>query len=201
MDKGNETKQSEKTLYDVLKVPNDCSDKEIRNAYVQLSKQYHPDTSKGSSQDHTAHFLKISEAYQTLSKPKLRREYDELLKAASQSMRIIEVGKSAKTIIHRPWEIKPDYDPNPGPYYGINGMRRTTNFKVAAAIIFLGIAGGIFGFFSVRHSFAINQERLDEISAKASAHHQRIRTEVNNSTREENIRRFVERIQANQSDR
>ncbi|XP_011294139.2 dnaJ-like protein 60 [Musca domestica] len=198
MDKGNGAKTSE-TLYDVLKVSNDCSDKDIRNAYVQLSKQYHPDA-KGSSQDHTARFLKISEAYQTLSKPKLRREYDEILKA-SQNSRIIEVGKSARTIIHRPWEIKPDYDPNPGPYYGINGVRRTTNFKVAAAIIFLGIAGGIFGFFSVRQSFAINQKSLDEISAKASAHHQRIRTEVSNSTREENIRRFVERVTANQADR
>ncbi|XP_061391603.1 dnaJ-like protein 60 [Musca vetustissima] len=198
MDKAN---GGSETLYDVLKVRNDCSDKDIRNAYVQLSKQYHPDAKGGSSKDnkdHTAHFLKISEAYQTLSKPKLRREYDEILKA-SQNTRIIEVGKSTKTV--RPWEIKPDYDPNPGPYYGINGVRRTTNFKVAAAIIFLGIAGGIFGFFSVRHSFAINQERLDEISAKASAHHQRIRTEVNNSTREENIRRFVERVAADQSSR
>ncbi|XP_075148436.1 dnaJ-like-60 [Haematobia irritans] len=199
MAKDSSNGQSE-TLYDILKVRSDCSDKDIRNAYVQLSKKFHPDVrSGGKSNNETAHFLKISEAYQTLKTPRTRRQYDETLKA-SQNMRIIETGNSAKTILHRPWEIKPNYDPNPGPYYGINGMNRTTNSKVAAAIILLGIAGGIFGFFSVKHSFTLNQERLDEISAKASKHHQRIRAEAEKSTREENVRRFVERI-SNQADR
>lgn len=36
MDKGS---GSTETLYEVLKLRNDASDKEIRNAYVQLSKQ------------------------------------------------------------------------------------------------------------------------------------------------------------------
>ncbi|XP_013104202.1 dnaJ-like protein 60 [Stomoxys calcitrans] len=200
MDKAGGNSGQSETLYDILKVPSDCSDKEIRSAYVQLSKKFHPDVKGGGkTNDQHADFLKISEAYQTLRTPKTRREYDELLKA-SKNMRIIEMGNSAKTIYHRPWEIKPNYDPNPGPYYGINGFNRTTNSKVAAAIILLGIAGGIFGFFSVKHSFTLNQKRLDEVSAKASEHHQRIRAQVHNSTREENLRRLVERM-TNRNDR
>ncbi|XP_037828494.1 dnaJ-like protein 60 [Lucilia sericata] len=187
--------------YDILNVRSDCTDKEIKTAYVQLSKKFHPDV-KGVKTDpqQTAQFLKIAEAYQTLSKPKLRVEYDQNLQAV-QSMRVYETSSSAKTEFHRPWEIKPDYDPNPGPYYGIKGLNRTTNSRVALVLIVLGIFGGVFGIASVRQSFARNQKSLDEVSAKANEHHQKIRSDVEKYSKDEQLRRVIDRIAANQVER
>uniref|UniRef100_A0A0K8W7E4 DnaJ-like protein 60 n=1 Tax=Bactrocera latifrons TaxID=174628 RepID=A0A0K8W7E4_BACLA len=72
--------QNGETYYDILKVQKNCSNQEIRNAFVQLSKKFHPDV-KGITPDpkQTAQFVKISEAYQILSKPKSRSAYDQRL--------------------------------------------------------------------------------------------------------------------------
>lgn len=57
--------------YDVLKVSKNATDSEIKQAYRNLAKQYHPD--KGGDKEM---FQKIQEAYNTLSDPKKRHEYD-----------------------------------------------------------------------------------------------------------------------------
>ncbi|TMW52883.1 hypothetical protein DOY81_002049 [Sarcophaga bullata] len=192
---------STENYYDILKVPQDCTDKQIRNAYVELSKKFHPDV-KGVKKDaqQTAHFLKIAEAYQTLSKPKLRNEYDLTLQATTPSMKVYTTGSSTKSEIHRPWEIRPNYDPNPGPYYGIKGLNRMANSKIALALIVLGIFGGVFGFASVKQSFALNQKRIDEVSSRAIEHHQKIRSEAEKYSNDEQLRRVIDRI-SNQAQR
>jgi curved DNA-binding protein CbpA len=68
----------ERTHYVELGVNENAGVSEIRAAYRKLVLLYHPDRSgdKGT----TARFVKISEAYRTLSDPKLRTEYDIGLK-------------------------------------------------------------------------------------------------------------------------
>ncbi|MGE5610954.1 MAG: DnaJ domain-containing protein [Bacillota bacterium] len=68
------------TYYDRLGLPRDSTLDEIRSAYRRLSLQYHPDANQGGSEQ----FLKIKEAYETLSDPERRREYDLRLAAAEQ---------------------------------------------------------------------------------------------------------------------
>lgn len=58
--------------YDVLKVKSDCSHQEIRDAFVTLSKQLHPDGNEGN----TPEFRKVMEAYKVLSKTDSRANYD-----------------------------------------------------------------------------------------------------------------------------
>lgn len=63
--------------------------------------KYHPDVkSESKNSQQTARFLKIAEAYQTLSKPKLRSEYDRTLQVA-QSVRSYETTSSTKAEFHR----------------------------------------------------------------------------------------------------
>lgn len=88
----------------------------------------------------TARFVKITEAYQTLVKASSRKDYDESLIWNSGAMR--------ETI--QPWDVKPNYSANPGPYYGIKGLERVSNWQVALFLISLGVIGAIFGFSSVR---------------------------------------------------
>jgi len=46
--------------------------------------------------------------------------------------------------------VRPNYDPNPGPYYGIRGLKRVSNWQVAVVLMALGFVGALFGFTSVR---------------------------------------------------
>lgn len=63
-----------KTFYDVLGVKRDASQKEIKSAFRKLAQKYHPDAG-GDEQK----FKEISEAYETLSDEKKRKEYDQML--------------------------------------------------------------------------------------------------------------------------
>ncbi|XP_034108611.1 dnaJ-like protein 60 [Drosophila albomicans] len=175
------------THYDVLNLSHDCSKRDIRNAFLRLSKQYHPDVKHAAEQpDSAARFVKITEAYQTLVKPSSRREYDD-------SLLWNPGGRSARETIH-PWEVKPNYNPNPGPYYGIKGFNRVSNWKVALFLISLGIAGAIFGFSSVKLSFQTHKQIRDEVSAEANSHHAAVVADAQKYGNEEQIRRMVVRL-------
>lgn len=63
-----------KSYYDILGVKRDASDDEIKRAFRKLAAKYHPDAG-GDEQK----FKEVSEAYTTLSDPKKRREYDQML--------------------------------------------------------------------------------------------------------------------------
>lgn len=61
--------------YDILGVPRNASAKEIKKAYYQLAKKYHPDTNKGNT-DSSKKFQEISEAYEVLGDESKRQEYN-----------------------------------------------------------------------------------------------------------------------------
>ena len=65
---------SNKSYYDILGVKRDASDDDIKKAFRKLAAKYHPDAG-GDEQK----FKEVSEAYTTLSDPKKRREYDQML--------------------------------------------------------------------------------------------------------------------------
>jgi curved DNA-binding protein len=66
-----------KDYYKVLGVSRNASQKDIKQAYRKLARQYHPDIKPG---DEVAQekFKQINEAYEVLSDPEKRRKYDTL---------------------------------------------------------------------------------------------------------------------------
>src|SRR5919202_5260989 len=64
----------EKDYYKALGVSDTASEAEIRRAYRKLAKQYHPDAHPGSED----RFKEVSAAYEVLSDPGKRKEYDEV---------------------------------------------------------------------------------------------------------------------------
>ena len=66
--------------YDLLGVSTSANNAELRKAFRQLSKQLHPDTTSLPSEEATRQFQNVCEAYDLLSDPVLRANYDLLLK-------------------------------------------------------------------------------------------------------------------------
>lgn len=64
-----------KDHYDVLGVDRNSSMRQIKTAYIALSKKYHPDINPGNP-ELKARFLEIQEAYDALNSPQKRKLYD-----------------------------------------------------------------------------------------------------------------------------
>ncbi|MEA2291605.1 MAG: curved DNA-binding protein [Solirubrobacteraceae bacterium] len=62
--------------YDVLGVPRDASQDDIRAAYRRLARRYHPDVN--SDEDASERFAEASEAHEVLRDPEKRARYDRL---------------------------------------------------------------------------------------------------------------------------
>jgi molecular chaperone DnaJ len=68
---------AEKDYYEILGVKKTASEDELKKAYRNLAKKYHPDKNKGNKEAE-AKFKEISEAYAVLSDKEKRDQYDRL---------------------------------------------------------------------------------------------------------------------------
>ena len=84
---------SENDHYRTLEVPEDADGDTIKKAYRKLALKYHPDKQKAGSDPDTASsmFTMVSNAYEVLSDPEKRRQYD------------IRTGKCKSTASPRSW--------------------------------------------------------------------------------------------------
>ena len=64
-----------KNYYEILGVDKNASADEIKSAYRKLAKLYHPDLNK--SEDAATKFKEINEAYECLSDPQKKSNYDQ----------------------------------------------------------------------------------------------------------------------------
>ncbi|WP_456292038.1 curved DNA-binding protein [Pseudomonas sp. AK106] len=71
-----------KDYYKILGVEPTADEKTIKTAYRKLARKYHPDVSKEPGAEDK--FKEASEAYEALSDPEKRAEYDEIRKYGSQ---------------------------------------------------------------------------------------------------------------------
>ncbi|KAL6212791.1 hypothetical protein ACLB2K_018008 [Fragaria x ananassa] len=67
---------SNPSLYDVLGIHTGATCQEIKTAYRRLARTVHPDVTAANGQSSSDEFMKVHEAYATLSNPQKRAEYD-----------------------------------------------------------------------------------------------------------------------------
>lgn len=68
-----------KDYYKILGVAQGATDKQIKAAYFELAKKYHPDVNKGNAD----RFKEISDAYSVIGDDKKRKDYDAARKFSS----------------------------------------------------------------------------------------------------------------------
>ena len=76
------TNQLLKDYYSILGVSKNANQKDIKKAYYQLAKKYHPDTNKDDPHA-MKKFQEVSEAYEVLSDDSKRSQYDSFGSGAS----------------------------------------------------------------------------------------------------------------------
>jgi curved DNA-binding protein len=72
--RGDDPTAPPRDFYDVLGVARNADQSEIQRAYRKLARHHHPDVNKDPAAE--ARFKEISEAYDVLSDPELRKRYD-----------------------------------------------------------------------------------------------------------------------------
>jgi len=68
---------AKKDYYQILGVPRNASDEDIKKAYRKLAMQYHPDRNPGKEQWANEKFKEINEAFGILGNPEKRKQYDQ----------------------------------------------------------------------------------------------------------------------------
>jgi len=197
--------ESKKNHYEVLGLTMHASQDDIRKAFVNLSKQVHPDTNPDDPNSH-AKFVRINEAYSVLSKTPSRREYDVSLAyylRARRSATTHTAGEgTAPGTGHQPnydtndqqsadefwdetiWEMRDRskdasaFYPDDS-YYGIKGIRRRSNGVVGTAVVVALFLG--FGYFFVGLGYSSKKRRED--IERISARNSRILREVQETAR------------------
>src|SRR5580765_6410951 len=71
---------AESDYYSTLNVPRDAKDEDIKKAYRRLAMKFHPDRNPDST-DAEARFKEVKEAYEVLSDPQKRAQYDRFGRA------------------------------------------------------------------------------------------------------------------------
>ncbi|KAJ8675408.1 hypothetical protein QAD02_011194 [Eretmocerus hayati] len=84
--------------YDTLEVSRSSTQEDIKTAYYELSKKYHPD--RNSSADAKKKFQNVSDAYEVLSNFSKRKQYDRDLLARG--------GDAASKIVYRDAPVEED---------------------------------------------------------------------------------------------
>ncbi len=70
--------KTSRTYYEILGLPRDATLLQIKRRYKQLVRKYHPDVAEDKMMAHRL-FIQIQEAYDTLTDPVTRRDYDNRL--------------------------------------------------------------------------------------------------------------------------
>lgn len=142
--------------YEILGVSRNAGQKEIKAAFKKLAVKYHPDKTRNDPDDENV-FKKVNEAYQVLSDPEKKRQYDRRLEyeyffsrnSSYNATRVRNYSHKTKTGFDfeshgQHYQKKTYYEPR--------GRTATDYFVAFIFMTLVGIGFLIFGFFMNKYS-------------------------------------------------
>lgn len=123
-----------RTFYQILELQVTATDKEIKQAFRNLAKKYHPDANIGNEENAKKQMQEVAEAYTILSDPRKRREYDNQLKQEGKYHQASETTTSRSTGFtsknnKSSVNIKPRKDKKEFNYSNIFNIHKEENFR------------------------------------------------------------------------
>ncbi|KAL1399526.1 hypothetical protein pipiens_008148 [Culex pipiens pipiens] len=163
------------THYEILKLKSTCTPKEIREAFIRLSKELHPDANvsnaKRASSDKS--FIQLLEAYKVLSKPDSRASYDYEL-----SLQERPYGHQVRYNAWQPPNPAHYATPDPDSFYGIKGIKKVSNRTIVFYCGIFMLVGIILQAIAISKSFTFKRKQLDDFSRKNALQHAEVRAEA-----------------------
>lgn len=124
------------TYYDILEIDPSADVKSIRQAYLKLSLKHHPDKNPDNKEAAKARFCAIGQAYEVLSNPTERSNYDRELRQRGKSSRPSSTAFSSSQSSHSYESYQDAFDAT------VAGMSEE---ELAVAIGAISVVAGIVG--------------------------------------------------------
>jgi DnaJ-related protein SCJ1 len=112
--------------YHLLGISKSATDREIKRAYRNLSKKYHPDKNPNNSSAHTK-FVEVAEAYEALSDTNLRKIYDQY---GHEGVKQHQQGQRNGGGSHDPFDLFSRFFGGGGHFGAGGGQRRGPDMEV-----------------------------------------------------------------------
>ncbi|XP_037873022.1 dnaJ (Hsp40) homolog 13 isoform X1 [Bombyx mori] len=186
--------------YDVLNLRRNCSDKEIKNAFIQLSKEYHPDKNKDAKAQER--FVQIVEAYNILGKPGTRAQYDS----------ITEVSTGPNSYVyktHVPYNLRKNaqysyyYDfgskahsakGNTNTYYSNESAKKMPNYYIIFTCIGITLLGAILQGYVIRNMYVGQRKQALQKSMELADELDKVRAAATGNGNEMQTRLLLDKI-------
>ncbi|XP_026493980.1 dnaJ-like protein 60 [Vanessa tameamea] len=186
---------SKKTHYEVLNLQKNCTDKDIKNAFIQMSKEYHPDKNKNEKAQEN--FVRIVEAYNVLGKPSSRAQYDQISHLDNQNT----YSYVYKT--HTPYNWRTtyngqsnyqNYNEKTNSYYGVKGWKKMSNTDLILICFGIAVVGVILQVVIIRESYHIHRKKNDDKSIKLAEELEKVRATARGKTRDMQTQVLLDKI-------
>ncbi|KAL5008055.1 hypothetical protein ScPMuIL_013636 [Solemya velum] len=186
-----------RTHYEVLGIKSSASAQEVKLAFVELSKQLHPDLNR--ELDNHDKFVKLNESYSILSKPISRKEYDVSLRAKLRYQQSIQRAYGSHS--YDSSMSPPSFDEKNGdyfwdetiwamrdksqdkyyesqPYYSIHGIKKLDNSMIVLGCLAFMAFFTLMSVTVIRDRRQKHKEMLDEEDRKNNLIHKKARMDA-----------------------
>lgn len=171
------------SYYGLLGLHPSASPVEIRRAYRELSKQYHPDTTELPTAIATSKFQQLNEAYATLSNPERRLAYDS--KIGYSRVNVIQPPPNLdRPVSHKTYTSSSAYlDPTDRPLDGGEIFALFILILSFVGCLVLAIAIGLSrGEFTIKHLETENQPLQQQVQPQTSTNSRSILAQMGVTT-------------------
>ncbi|XP_045773620.1 dnaJ-like protein 60 isoform X2 [Maniola jurtina] len=188
-----------KSHYDILNLQRNCTEKEVKEAFIKLSKEYHPDKNKSAKA--AEQFVRIVEAYNVLSKPGSRVSYDSTAEYDSSGSYVYRT--------HVPYNLR--NNPNYGfythtqtksgsnkntDYYGIKGVKKVPNIVIIMIAFGIAFIGVILQVIVIRQSYSSHSRAIDKKSMMLAEELEKVRASARGQTNDAQTQILLDKIVA-----